>query len=134
VPLPQAQHDSTAPGILRVTLVGHLTLQGFARAVEHASYILGHPGPPTAVIFDCLTMTGYDRATREAFVSWHREHRKRIERAAVVTTNKLWYLVISAMSLAARMPIRPFSTVMEADVWLRDSLTISPASSRSMAP
>lgn len=75
-------------------------------------------GRSNALIVDCRTMTGYDHDARALFVDWNSKHRKHLRGVAILTDNRLWWMVITAMALASRQTMRPFSTEPEALAWL----------------
>jgi hypothetical protein len=127
-------HTVAPLGHLLVTLTGHLTFGNLTEALREASAVLGRPGPRVSVLFDCLTMTGYDRVSREAFVDWHRAHKARIDRVAILTSNPLWHLVISAMSLAAKTPMGAFSTRKASEEWLMAASSSHVEPPRSIGP
>ncbi|HVY45855.1 MAG TPA: STAS/SEC14 domain-containing protein [Minicystis sp.] len=70
------------------------------------------------VVFDCRPMTGYDLAARHAFVDWHQRNKPRVRRVAILTSNRVWWMVISTMSLAAGTPMKGFAQEDEANAWL----------------
>jgi hypothetical protein len=70
------------------------------------------------LLVDCNEMTGYDAEARERFVEWTRAHTDQIHCFAIVTSNTLWHMVISAMSLASRKVMRPFASPIAARTWL----------------
>jgi hypothetical protein len=72
------------------------------------------------VLVDCKAMTDYDLDARSAFVEWHATMRARLAGVAIVTENPFWHMVIRAMSLAARIEMRPFSTTEAGEHWLRN--------------
>lgn len=102
---------------VELKLSGHLTrdtLEGALREVQPRIQRerLG------VLLVDCLTMVDYDLAAREMFVSWLREHRWRFSSVAVVTSNRLWHLVVAAMALASRASVKAFDTRSDAEAWL----------------
>jgi hypothetical protein len=104
-----------------VELIGHLTEASLATSLAALEPRLG--GEWTPVLFDCRKMTDYDLAARHAFVRWHAAHRDKISRVAIVTENRLWWMVIHAMSLASGQAMKGFATVDEAIAWARALVT-----------
>jgi len=103
-----------------IVLNGHLTLSDLERALVPASKQLRSAATHANLLFDCLSMTGYDKAARERFVEWHRTSRGHLGRVGIVTSNSLWYVVVSAMSLAAGHPMKAFNSVIAAESWLNE--------------
>jgi hypothetical protein len=98
-----------------VVLGGHLTRDDLASALARVSV---RTSERCGLVVDCRTMTGYDAEARAHFVEWNREHRKSIVGIAIVTDNRLWSMVIGAMSLASSQRMRAWSTVEDARAWL----------------
>lgn len=103
----------SAPIIL--VLEGHLTGKTLRRELDAATAKLTES--PACMVVDCATMTGYDSEARLLFVQWNKEHRGSVERVAIVTTNRIWRMVIAAMSLASRQSMRAFDGVTDAHRW-----------------
>lgn len=101
-----------------IELTGHLTLRALDLALARASMQLHTAAKHPNLLFDCQPMTGYDKAARDRFIDWHRTSRGSLGRVGIVTRNSLWYVVISAMSLAAGRPMKAFSSVVAAEHWL----------------
>jgi MFS superfamily sulfate permease-like transporter len=99
---------------------GHLTLAFCEQELAGVTTRLQADAANTELLFDCRTMTGYDAEARTRFVEWHKQHRERLGRVAIVTDNPLWHVVISAMSLAARHQMQSFTTRVAAETWLRN--------------
>ena len=74
--------------------------------------------PAFQVVFDCTRMTGYTADARGHFVDWHRAHRARLGRVAIVTDNTLWHMVVATMSLASGRAMKCFQTVESAQTWV----------------
>jgi hypothetical protein len=100
-----------------VELVGHLTEASLAASLAALEPSLG--GARTPILVDCRKMTDYDLAARHAFVRWNAAHRDKITRVGIVTENRLWWMVIHAMSLASGQAMKGFATVDEATAWAR---------------
>lgn len=94
-------------------LEGHLTLESLELALASLSVSQLRP-----LLVDCTKMDSYEAAARERFVEWHREHRAVISGVAVVTDNRLWHMIVSAMSLASGQKMRAFADAEAAHVWL----------------
>lgn len=95
-----------------VTLSGRLVgpdLEEQLQGVEH--------GCPR-VLFDCREMTGFDDRAKARFVAWHADRRRELQRVAVVISNPIWRMVISAMAIGSGVPMRPFSERDAAEQWL----------------
>lgn len=98
-----------------VSLQGHLTedaLRSLLARIEPALL-----AEPCGLVIDSTQMTGYDDAARSLFVKWNAHNRSRIARVAIVTDKVLWRVVISAMGLASRQEMRPFTSLVEAQRW-----------------
>jgi hypothetical protein len=99
-----------------VELVGHLTEASLAASLAALEPSLRGAGR-TALLIDCRKMTDYDLAARHAFVRWNATHRHRITRVGIVTENRLWWMVINAMSLASGQAMKGFATLEQAASW-----------------
>jgi hypothetical protein len=108
-----------AKGVVVLSLRGTLTVGTLTKALRDVEPGL-RVGSPIGVVVDALQMTGYEAAAREQFVSWHHQRRECISRVAVVTENRLWHMVVRAMSFAARVPMQPFRELGPAMAWARD--------------
>jgi hypothetical protein len=112
---------STSAAVTTVHLSGHLTAQALAAALAPVTMYV-EAGRRVLLLVDCRTMTGYDAEARALFVSWNKAHRHRVDRVAIVTDNRLWHMVISAMSLASRQEMRPFADPAGAERWLEERM------------
>jgi hypothetical protein len=114
------EHDlhPTQPELFEVTLQNHLTAAALAQALGPVQNRIGARAENLRLLFDCRSMTGYDRAARELFVSWHRGCSARSCRIAILVANPLWHLVIAAMALASGKEMKPFSDRPSAIGWL----------------
>jgi hypothetical protein len=106
-----------APLVLEIQLTNHLSAAALQTALDPLSQRLRIDAQPFRLVVDCLAMTGYDGDARSLFVEWNEAHRRRIERVAVVTGNKLWQMVVSAMALASRQEMKAFDSVTAARTW-----------------
>ncbi len=104
--------------ILEIRLTGHLTAPDLEAAFARLAPRLRAATTTYGLVVDCAEMTGYDAEARERFVEWNRAHHAQIARIAIVTQNRLWHMVISAMSLATSQPMRPFDDRDAARAWL----------------
>ena len=77
----------------------------------------GNPSEPCTLLVDVLGMQGYSPEARAAYVDWHRQSPANLSGVAVVTTNKLWQMVIAAIGIT--VPLRAFDTRERAESWLR---------------
>jgi hypothetical protein len=116
---------ASAPGVahppfpaIQVTLEGHLTEAALAVALDRADIELRAAKVPTALVVNCLNMAGYDSAARSLFVSWNSRHKRKFFCVAVITTNKLWHMVVSSMSLASSQKMKAFNALGEAGPWI----------------
>ena len=82
---------------------------------------------PCTLLIDILGMQGYSPEARAAYVSWHRRSPANLCGVAVVTTNKLWHMVIAAIGIT--VPLRAFDGRERAEQWLRELSSRSRAAS-----
>lgn len=104
--------------VVDVKLLGHLTSDALASELATATRLLCASSGTVNLIVDCTRMTGYDLGARGVFVEWNRANRGRVRRVAILTSNSLWRMVISVMSLAATVEMKPFEDRDEAMKWL----------------
>jgi hypothetical protein len=121
--MPPTMASSRAPppppaAILEIELVDHLTAPALATGLEPLTERLRSMPPACRLMVDCRKMTGYEAGARALFVQWNQAHRDRIDRVAVVTDNRLWHMVVSAMSLASGQSMRAFADPKLARTWL----------------
>jgi hypothetical protein len=100
----------------RGALRGHLDRSVLASELERIEKTI--PLRDARVLLDCREMTGYDLDARHAFVSWNERVRGRLLGVAILTGNPLWRMVIAAMSMASRVPMKPFADEQSALAWL----------------
>ena len=108
--------------VIGVDLVGHLSRAALEVALASARAQLASI-PPDArcdLLVDALRMTDYDQDARTLFVSFNAETRERLRRVAILTDNRLYLMVIAAMSLAARQTMRAFSSRDAALAWFAE--------------
>ncbi len=74
---------------------------------------------PISLLIDCRQMSGYDVEARSAFVAWNKRWRSRLHRVAILTENRLWHVLVSAMALASGQEMRAFFGRSDAERWLR---------------
>jgi hypothetical protein len=103
---------------VRGRLVGHLTERSLAEALENVTRALHVASRPVPVLLDCTGMEGYELDARHAFVAWNQHERERVSRLAIVTENRLWHVVITAMALASGQRMMGFTTEAQARLWL----------------
>jgi hypothetical protein len=110
--------DATKPAAVpTVELSGHLTEESLGASLAGLEPSLRRTRVP--ILIDCRKMTDYDLAARHAFVRWNATHRDRVARVAIVTDNRLWWMVIHAMSLASGQEMKGFAQREEAIAWAR---------------
>ena len=101
---------------------GHLTRAQLESALgEIGDKLAGLGFAP--VVLDCSRMDGYDLDARHAFVDWNKQWRDQISRVAIVTSNRLYHVVIATMSLASGQAMKGFATHDEAASWARTGLS-----------
>lgn len=99
-------------------LEGHLTRVELERVLgEIAEELQRREIAP--VLIDCSTMDGYDLDARHAFVDWNKRWKSRVTRVAIVTSNRLYHVVIATMSLASGQAMKGFAEHEDALVWAR---------------
>jgi hypothetical protein len=101
-----------------VDLVGHLTRDALAAALDRATSSIAQSSQPVALLVDCRQMTGYDVDARALFVSWNSSHRSRIRRVAILTANPVWHMLIAAMAVASGQKMKAFAGPDAAGAWL----------------
>ena len=114
------QRLTSADGVQQVLageLDGHLTRVQLERVLAQLADELAEGSAP--VLLDCTRMDGYDLDARHAFVDWNQRWREQVPRVAIVTANRLYHVVIGAMSLASGQAMKGFLTRDEALAWLR---------------
>jgi hypothetical protein len=109
-----------APEVLEIQLRGHLTRHELDRSLARLTPQLEHVEGKAAVLIDCLEMADYDLDARHAFVEWNSQWRSRIRKVAIVTTNRLYHVVINGMALAAGQSMRGFAEYAPALAWARE--------------
>lgn len=109
--------ESACARLIEIKLDGHLTEPALYRTLADALPVDLSGG--AGLLFDCTAMTGYDLDARHAFVDWHVRERKRVVGVAIVTDKLLWHMVVSAMAFASGQNMKAFSSVSEAERWLR---------------
>jgi hypothetical protein len=115
-PIPEPHPMQPVP--FEVILQGHLTAASLAQALGPVQDRIGARTENLRLLFDCRTMTGYDREARELFVNWHRRCSARGCRIAILLENPLWHLVVAAMALASGKQMKSFSDRPSAIGWL----------------
>jgi hypothetical protein len=105
---------------IQIELRGHLSSENLSTALVPVAARIAESPAKIALVVDCREMTGYDAAARVAFVDWNRIHKTRLGRVAIVTGNKLWHMVIAAMSLASSQTMQAFEDPTRASDWARE--------------
>jgi hypothetical protein len=82
---------------------------------------------PCTLLIDILGMQGYSPEARSAYVTWHRRSPGNLSAVAVVTSNKLWTMVIAAIGIT--VPLRAFDARDKAETWLREHASRARAAS-----
>jgi hypothetical protein len=107
-----------------VRLSGHLSedvlgteLAGAATVIETA----GANGERVGLLFDCLTMDGYDREARDAFVAWSRDFGDALSGVAVVTGRKTWHMVVATVAAVTGRHMKAFDTIEQGSAWLEEN-------------
>ncbi|MGC4067838.1 MAG: STAS/SEC14 domain-containing protein [Polyangiaceae bacterium] len=116
--VPASSTSAPSVDVHSVVLSGHLTAHTLDAALDSATKRLQKTSGKLHLLFDCLTMTGYERAARDRFVEWHRGGSSHIGHVAILTRNPLWHVVVSAMSLASGRKMKAFASQAEAMNWL----------------
>lgn len=114
--------------LLETSLRGHLTRAELDRSLALLEPALELAQDKVLVLIDCREMTGYDLDARHAFVEWNGKWRIKIERVAIVTTNRVYHVVITAMSLASGQAMRGFADHDAALAWAHGEPTPKAAS------
>ncbi len=104
---------------VRAELTGHLSEAALNDALKRLDVTIDAQRDVN-VIIDCMKMTGYDLAARHAFVDWHKRNRQRIHRVAILTPNRMWWVVVSTMSMTSGTPMKAFAEEKEATDWLAE--------------
>lgn len=103
---------------VEVHLEGHLSRDALERALERVVPHLSRAAGLAGLFIDCRGMTDYDLDARHAFVEWNRKWRPRVRRVAIVTSNRLYHMVIGGMALASGQAMRAFADADAARGWL----------------
>jgi len=109
--------DPHVANLVPLVLEGHLSEAALAAGLEPITRRLRGTADAIDLLVDCQRMTGYDAGARSHFVRWNQQHRARVGRVAIVTDNRLWRMVIAAMSLASSREMRAFATPELARAW-----------------
>lgn len=81
------------------------------------AHLSRNPAESCALLIDILGMQGYSPEARSGYVNWHRRSPDNLCAVAVVTTNKLWTMVIAAIGIT--VPLRAFDSRDKAEAWLQ---------------
>ncbi|MCA9683728.1 MAG: STAS/SEC14 domain-containing protein [Myxococcales bacterium] len=114
---PQGAVAASEPihGVLR----GHLTRAQLESVLTEIAEVLAKRPATSPVLLDCSAMTSYDLDARHAFVDWNKSWRSRVSQVAIVTSNRLYHVVIATMSLASGQNMRGFAELDAALAWLQ---------------
>jgi hypothetical protein len=104
--------------VTRLVLGGHLTVESLTSALADLELRLG-AGDKLLLLIDCREMLAYELGARHLFVEWNAKHRHRIHCVAILTSNRLWWMVIGAMRLASGQAMAAFADESAALAWLR---------------
>lgn len=77
-------------------------------------------GEGSALIVDCLAMTGYENRARQIFTDWHRRHVDRLSKIAVLTDKLPWHPVVAAIAWVTGANMRAFHDDAGGEDWLAD--------------
>ncbi|MCA9699103.1 MAG: STAS/SEC14 domain-containing protein [Myxococcales bacterium] len=100
-------------------LRGHLTRAQLESVLTEIAEVLAKRPATSPVLLDCSAMTSYDLDARHAFVDWNKSWRSRVSQVAIVTSNRLYHVVIATMSLASGQNMRGFAELDAALAWLQ---------------
>lgn len=103
--------------VFEIKLRGTLDVKQLEKQLAHVERSFNAQSEARPLIVDCLDMTGYESAARRYFVEWNAKHRGSVSRLAIVLSNPLWKMVVSAMSLASGQVMKAFNDPREARVW-----------------
>lgn len=116
-----SDHAPRVPSeVLETQLRGHLTRDELDRSLARLTPQLEQVEGKGVVLIDCREMTGYDLDARHSFVEWNNQWRSRIRKVAIVTSNRLYHVVIAGMALAAGQSMRGFAEHEQARAWARE--------------
>lgn len=106
--------------VIAIELVGYLSAESLESRLAPVREQLADVAiaQRACLLVDAQRMTDYDPAASALFVRFGADQRKRLRRVAIVTNNKLWLMVIAAMSLASGQSMRGFATRELASAWL----------------
>lgn len=107
--------------LLETQLRGHLTRAELERSLATLVPALERATEKVLVLIDCREMAGYDLDARHAFVEWNSAWRPKIAKVAIVTTNRLYHVVISGMALASGQAMRGFAEHDAAVAWANEA-------------
>jgi MFS superfamily sulfate permease-like transporter len=114
---PSEPSEPSEPIIAR--LVGHLTRAQLEQVLAEVAEQL-REREHTPVLLDCSAMDGYDLDARHAFVDWNKHWKAHVSRVAIVTSNRLYHVVIATMSLASGQAMKGFAEREQALGWARN--------------
>jgi hypothetical protein len=104
--------------VVELRLDGQLTVASLAAALKAIQPSIDAAPDRVGLLVNCLEMTGYELAARSEFVEWIRRNNRIVRDVAIVTTNRLWHMVVSAMALASGGTMKACDSIQRATVWL----------------
>ena len=108
---------------ISLPLRGHISERSLLDAFQSIQHLIDQSVSQIEVIVDCREMDGYDLAARGAFVDWNKLNKRKVSAVAVVTTNKLWHVVVATMAMMSGQTLRAFGTTAEAQQWCASQRT-----------
>lgn len=103
--------------ILHVVVEGYLSEEQLVKVLAPVNaHLERNMSTSCGVVIDILKMTGYAPEARVAYVKWHQKSHHRLKGVAVVTSNKLWRMVIAAIGITTSL--RAFESAADATQWL----------------
>lgn len=102
--------------VLSVVVEGYLSEEDLVKVLAPVDAQLSRsPTGAFGVVIDILKMTGYSPEARSAYIAWHQRFGSNVKGVAVVTTNRLWKMVIAAIGITINL--RAFDSPDDAVRW-----------------
>lgn len=73
---------------------------------------------PFRLLVDCSRMKGYEADARRAFAHWQSKRGLKLDRTAIITTERMWHAMVTAMAVLVDRPMRVLDTRELALDWL----------------